>query len=102
MATLLCSQGRLKVDIDFRFAILCAGFALPLAEIDRRSINCPSLHIFGSVPGKDRQIENKTSRELASLFEDDCSVIIEHDCGHIIPTRSPYIDEIKGFLQRFL
>ncbi|KAJ6737771.1 THIOSULFATE SULFURTRANSFERASE/RHODANESE-LIKE DOMAIN-CONTAINING PROTEIN 2 [Salix viminalis] len=52
--------------------------------------------------GKDRQIANKTSRELSSLFEDGCSVIIEHDCGHIIPTRTPYIDEIKGFLQRFL
>jgi len=103
MAALLCAQkGRLKDDINFRFAILCSGFALPLAEIEPGSINCPSLHIFGSVPGKDRQIENKTSRQLASLFEDSCSVVIEHDCGHIIPTRTPYIDEIKGFLQRFL
>ncbi|KAG6774947.1 rhodanese-like domain-containing protein 6 isoform X1 [Populus alba x Populus x berolinensis] len=103
MAALLCAQkGRLKGDIDFRFAILCSGFALPFVEIESGSINCPTLHIFGCVPGKDRQIANKTSRELASLFEDGCSVIIEHDCGHIIPTRTPYIDEIKGFLQRFL
>ncbi|KAJ6306028.1 hypothetical protein OIU78_021371 [Salix suchowensis] len=95
-------DGGLKGDIDFRFAILCSGFALPFVEIESGSINCPSLHIFGCVPGKDRQIANKTSRELSSLFDDGCSVIIEHDCGHIIPTRTPYIDEIKGFLHRFL
>ncbi|EEF49981.1 Protein C9orf97, putative [Ricinus communis] len=73
-----------------------------LKEIEPGSINCPSLHIFGSTSGKDRQIANQASRELASLFEEGSSVIINHDCGHIIPTRPPFIDQIKGFLQRFL
>ncbi|XVF05930.1 hypothetical protein REPUB_Repub06bG0004300 [Reevesia pubescens] len=104
MAALLCAQGdRLKGEIDFRFVILCSGFALPLADFEQQYVNRrPSLHIFGSDPGKDRQITSHTSRYLASRFEDGCSVIIEHEFGHIIPTRSPYIDDIKDFLRRFL
>lgn len=103
MATLVSTQqGRLKAEMDFRFVILCSGFPLKLPELDRELINFPSLHIFGSNHGKDRQIANQASRDLASLFDDGCRVIIEHDCGHIIPTRSPYIDEIKNFLQRFV
>ncbi|XVE63140.1 hypothetical protein DITRI_Ditri06bG0176200 [Diplodiscus trichospermus] len=103
MAALLCAQGdRLKDGTDFRFVILCSGFALPFADFEGRSINLPSLHIFGSDPGKDRQITSHTSRDLASRFEGGCSVIIEHEFGHIIPTRSPYIDNLKDFLRRFL
>ncbi|XP_062143267.1 rhodanese-like domain-containing protein 6 [Alnus glutinosa] len=103
MAALVSAQrGRLKGEMDFRFVILCSGFALKLVEFERQPINCPSLHIFGSNHGEDRQIANQASRDLASLFDDGCCGIIEHDCGHIIPTRSPYIDEIKNFLQRFL
>ncbi|KAG4166148.1 hypothetical protein ERO13_A13G112800v2 [Gossypium hirsutum] len=103
MAALLCAQGdKLKAEIDLRFVILCSGFALPLADFWQKPINCPSLHIFGSDPRKDRQITSHTSRYLASRFEDGCSVIIEHEFGHIIPTRSPYMDNIKDFLRRFL
>ncbi|XP_059648412.1 rhodanese-like domain-containing protein 6 [Cornus florida] len=102
MAASVCALGRLKGEMDFRFAILCSGFALNLAEDDQGSINCPSLHIFGNDHGKDRQIGSQASRDLATLFEEGCSVIIEHDSGHIIPTRSPYIEEIKDFLKRFL
>ncbi|XP_050273722.1 rhodanese-like domain-containing protein 6 [Quercus robur] len=103
MAALVSAQQeRLKSEMDFRFVILCSGFAIKLAEFECQAINCPSLHIFGSDRGKDRQIANLASRDLASLFDDGCSVIIEHDSGHIIPTRSPYIDEIRNFLLRFL
>ncbi|XP_059440033.1 rhodanese-like domain-containing protein 6 isoform X2 [Corylus avellana] len=103
MAALVSAQlERLKGEMDFRFVILCSGFALKLSEFEHQSINCPSLHIFGSDHGEDRQIANQASRDLASLFDDGCCGIIEHDSGHIIPTRSPYIDEIKNFLQRFL
>ncbi|CAI0551789.1 unnamed protein product, partial [Linum tenue] len=93
-----------SIEINFRFAILCSGFAVtPLGKkIENGSIKIPSLHIFGSVVGKDRQIDNEASRYLASLFEDGCSVVIEHGCGHIIPTRHPYIDDIKSFLHRFI
>ncbi|GMJ11740.1 hypothetical protein like AT1G09280 [Hibiscus trionum] len=103
MAALLGAQrDKLKGEIDFRFVIVCSGFALPFADIGHNPINCPSLHIFGSDPDKDRQITSHTSRYLASRFEEGCSVVIEHECGHIIPTRSPYIDNIKDFLKRFL
>ncbi|OMO86291.1 hypothetical protein CCACVL1_09688 [Corchorus capsularis] len=77
MAALVCAQGeRLKGEIDFRFVILCSGFALPLADFERGRIRYPSLHIFGSEPGKDRQITSHTSRYLASVFDDGCSVAI--------------------------
>uniref|UniRef100_A0A2P2LGP6 Uncharacterized protein MANES_08G110000 n=2 Tax=Rhizophora mucronata TaxID=61149 RepID=A0A2P2LGP6_RHIMU len=100
MAALICVRElRRKHEINFGFVILCSGFA-QLAGVDRGTVNCPSLHIFSSISGKDRQIANQASRDLASLFSNP--VIIEHDCGHIIPTRPPYIDEIKCFLQRFL
>lgn len=103
MAAVVCSQlGTLKGDIDMRFVILCSGFAPALPEFEKESIKCPSLHIFGGDHGNDRQIANQASRDLSSLFDESCSVIIEHDCGHIIPTRSPYIDQMKDFLQRFL
>ncbi|CAN1821398.1 Rhodanese-like domain-containing protein 6 [Linum perenne] len=103
MAASICSlEPKLREGIKFRFAIFCSGFAAELSKkIEPGSIKCPSLHIFGSVVGKDRQIDNVASRDLASLFEDGCSVVIEHDCGHIIPTRHPYIDDIKSFLLRF-
>lgn len=103
MAASVCAlEGRLKGEINFKFAILCSGFAIQRADIKPGSINCPSLHIFGGGLGKDRQIANQASRDLASFFVEDSSVLIEHDCGHIIPTRHPYIDQIRGFLQRFL
>lgn len=101
-ASVSALQRRLKGEIDFRFVILCSGFAVNLSDYERGSINCPSLHIFGNEQGDDRQIASQTSRDLASLFEEGCSVTIEHEYGHIIPTRPPYIDEIKSFLQRFL
>lgn len=103
MAALISAQQeKLKGNLDFKFVILCSGFALHTKEMECGLIKCPSLHVFGNEHGKDRQIANQASKELASLYDGSCSVIIEHDCGHIIPTRSPYIDEIKDFLGRFL
>ncbi|KAJ0870268.1 putative chromatin regulator PHD family [Helianthus annuus] len=73
-----------------------------LKENEKNLINCPSLHIYGSDHGKDTQIAFDASKRLVSLFEEGSAVIIEHDHGHIIPTRLPYIDMIKDFLERFL
>lgn len=103
MAALVSAQQeKLRGEMDFKFVVLCSGFALQVKEMEFGPIKCPCLHIFGNEQGKDRQIANQASKELASLYDDSCSVIVEHDCGHIIPTRSPYIDEIKDFLGRFL
>ncbi|CAM8899728.1 unnamed protein product [Rhodiola kirilowii] len=102
MTALLCARREtLSKEIGFRFAILCSGFGVQLSEVKQGSLNCPSLHIYGSDQGKDRQIAKQRSRDLAALFEEGCSEVIQHDSGHIIPTRSPYIDQIKAFLQRF-
>ncbi|KAL8540949.1 hypothetical protein ACS0TY_002280 [Phlomoides rotata] len=102
MAALLSAhKEKLKGEIDFQFAILCSGFAVNIGEYGKGPIECPSLHIFGKREGKDRQIDCQASRQLACLFQDRHSVIIEHDRGHIIPTTAPYICEIKEFLQRF-
>ncbi|KAM2182809.1 hypothetical protein COP2_034134 [Malus domestica] len=112
-AALVCAQQTQRRSLtaggmEFRFVILCSGFRLTkLMQSEEEQervpmLKCPSLHIFGSEHGKDRQIANQASRDLASLFDDGCSLIIEHDSGHIIPTRPPYIDRIKDFLRRFL
>lgn len=101
-AIISAQQEKLKGEMDFKFVVLCSGFAPHLEEMEFGLIKCPSLHIFGNEQGNDRQIANQASKELASLYDGSCSVIIEHDSGHIIPTRSPYIDEIKAFLGRFL
>ncbi|CAN8294674.1 unnamed protein product [Cochlearia groenlandica] len=105
MAAAVCGkQELLGGEIDFRFCVLCSGFT-PGALLEKKeqgSIKCPSLHIFGSQPGKDRQIVTQASSDLAGLFDDGCATIIEHDFGHIIPTKSPYIDEIKAFLEQFI
>nr|GEY84062.1 hypothetical protein [Tanacetum cinerariifolium] len=101
-ASVAAQQTSLKGIIDFRFVILCSGFSVSLVENDQNSINCPSLHVYGSDHGKDTQIAFNASRSLASKFEEGCSVIVEHDNGHVIPAKSPYIDTIKDFLQRFL
>ncbi|KAK7401102.1 hypothetical protein VNO78_12416 [Psophocarpus tetragonolobus] len=103
MAALISAQQqKLKGEMDFKFVVLCSGFALRMKEMECGPIKCPSLHIFGNEHGKDRQIANQVSKELTSLYDSDCSAVVEHDCGHIIPTRSPYIDEIKDFLLCFL
>ena len=65
MAALVSAQQeRLKSEMDFRFVILCSGFAIKLAEFECQAMNCPSLHIFGSDHGKDRQIANQLSKAL--------------------------------------
>ncbi|KAG9457766.1 hypothetical protein H6P81_002274 [Aristolochia fimbriata] len=103
VAAKLCARRKANGnDLQFRFAILCSGFALSSMDVKYSSINCPSLHVFGSDKGHDRQISQGASMELSRLFEEGSSAVIEHQMGHIIPTQSPYIDQIKAFLQRFV
>lgn len=103
MAALFCAEQERDNSVQrFRFAILCSGFSLITGKSNCELIKCPSLHIFGNGHGKDRQIACDASRELFHLFDKGSSVIIEHELGHIIPTQSPYIDQVKDFLWRFL
>ena len=102
MTALVCAKrARVEPTMDFRFAILCSGFAVNLSSLKKGWINFPSLHVFGTHLGRDRQIASDSSRDLASLFEEGCRVVVEDDSGHIIPTQPPNIDEIRGFLGRF-
>ncbi|KAI3990228.1 hypothetical protein MKX01_029206 [Papaver californicum] len=104
MAASICGRkGKLDDEIDFKFAILCSGFVLETKDFELGLINCPSVHVFGNGgQGKDRQIARNTSMELANKFDKSCSLIIEHESGHIIPTQSPHIDQLKAFLLQFL
>lgn len=102
MTALFLEQQQRMREKDFRFAILCSGFHVASEKFGREIIKCPSLHIFGDGRGRDRQIDCEESRKLVDLFDKGCSVVIEHGMGHIIPTMAPYIDQMKGFLQRFI
>ncbi|GAB2246389.1 hypothetical protein Droror1_Dr00001882 [Drosera rotundifolia] len=104
MGALICAKkGTCNVPaVDFRFAILCSGFGVNLAGSSKGSINIPSLHIFGNLVGKDRQIPAQASLDLASYFEEGSRMIIQHNSGHLIPTMSPSIDDLRTFLDRFV
>ncbi|KQJ86306.1 rhodanese-like domain-containing protein 6 isoform X4 [Brachypodium distachyon] len=103
MAALLCRQQQKTCGSPkFRFGIFCSGYPAPVGDFDSEPIRLPSLHCFGSTVGHDRQIAKRTSADLAGLFEEDRRSIMEHDMGHIIPTRPPYIDQVKEFLRNFM
>ncbi|XP_040385758.1 rhodanese-like domain-containing protein 6 isoform X2 [Oryza brachyantha] len=103
MAALFCRQQQKTCGtLKFRFGMFCSGYPAPIGGFDGEIIRLPSLHCFGNGEGHDRQIANMASTELANRFDKGCCSIIEHDMGHIIPTRPPYIDQIKGFLSNFL
>ena len=103
MAALFCRQQQKTCGAPkFRFGMFCSGYPAPVGNFDGEPIKLPSLHCFGNGEGHDRQIANRASAELAGQFQLDCCSVVEHDMGHIIPTRSPYIDQIKDFLSIFL
>ncbi|CAN6469677.1 unnamed protein product [Victoria cruziana] len=100
VAATLCAERGKDVDIDFKFAILCSGFCTPAFEF-KGLIECASLHIFGGTVSKDKQICRDASFKLANSFHPAHAVIVEHNSGHIVPTKPPYINQIQNFLQRF-
>jgi predicted esterase len=104
MAALLCRrQQKTCGSPKFRFGVFCSGYPAPVGDLDSEPIRLPSLHCFGGGgEGHDRQIASRASTELACMFEEDRRTIVEHDMGHIIPTRPPYIDRIKEFLCNFM
>ncbi|RLN30566.1 rhodanese-like domain-containing protein 6 [Panicum miliaceum] len=103
MAASFCRQQQRTCGAPkFRFGMFCSGYPAPVGNFNGEPIKLPSLHCFGNGEGHDRQIANRASAELAGLFQQDFCSLVEHDMGHIIPTRSPYIDQIKDFLSSFL
>uniref|UniRef100_A0A0D9Y0F3 Rhodanese domain-containing protein n=1 Tax=Leersia perrieri TaxID=77586 RepID=A0A0D9Y0F3_9ORYZ len=103
MGALFCRQQQKNCgSLKLRFGIFCSGYPAPIGDFDSDPIRLPSLHCFGNGEGQDRQIANRVSTELVDLFDKRCCSVIEHDMGHIIPTRPPYIDKIKEFLSNFI
>uniref|UniRef100_A0A0D3HVR3 Rhodanese domain-containing protein n=1 Tax=Oryza barthii TaxID=65489 RepID=A0A0D3HVR3_9ORYZ len=104
MAALFCRQQQKTCgSLKFRFGIFCSGYPAPIiSDFDGEPIKLPSLHCFGNSEDHDRQIANRASTELANRFDKSCRSVIEHDMGHIIPTRPPFIDKIKEFLSNFI
>ncbi|CAL5093044.1 unnamed protein product [Urochloa decumbens] len=103
MAALFCRQQQKTCGAPrFKFGMFCSGYPAPVGDFDGEPIKLPSFHCFGNGEGHDRQIANKASTELAGLFQQDRCSVLEHDMGHIIPTRLPYIDQIRSFLSSFL
>lgn len=84
----------------FRFAVLCSGFLSPAEgrqEANRHLIDLPSLHVFGSLKGNDRQIEVAESERLAERFEPRHRVVVRHSAGHIIPISKSHVNQYKSF-----
>ncbi|CAM6017016.1 unnamed protein product [Sphagnum balticum] len=105
IAAVLC-QLRSSSNMDFRFVILCSGFPSPVLQHQQLietgavdGIACPSLHIFGR---QDRQIGVCKSKQLVDLFDANTRMIVEHDSGHIIPTKPQYVQQYVQFLSPFL
>jgi hypothetical protein len=105
IAAVLC-QLRSSSNMDFRFVILCSGFPSPVLQHQQvietgavGGIACPSLHIFGR---QDRQIGVCKSKQLVELFDANMRMIVEHDSGHIIPTKPQYVQQYVQFLSSFL
>jgi hypothetical protein len=105
IAAVLC-QLRSSSNMDFRFVILCSGFPSPVLQHQQLietgavgGIACPSLHIFGR---QDRQIGVCKSKQLVELFDANMRMIVEHDSGHIIPTKPQYVQQYVQFLSSFL
>ncbi|CAI7794265.1 unnamed protein product [Closterium sp. NIES-53] len=112
-----------KVWGGIRFAILCSGYVAAkdahpfMHELMENSevVKLSSLHIFGAstnhssaaddtsgtIPkfqGNDRQVVQRRSEELASLFDADSRTVLRHACGHIIPVDTATISLIKEFI----
>ncbi|GAQ88930.1 hypothetical protein KFL_004700120 [Klebsormidium nitens] len=94
-----------KNESTFRFAVLCSGFPSPAEGtqgVGPQRIDLPSLHVFGSVKGNDRQIAAAESERLAEQFEPRPRVIVRHSAGHIIPVSRSHVNQYRSFFLKAL
>ncbi len=99
------SSGTEVQPAPLRFAILACGFYPPCPQMQallatHGSIRLPSLHVYGSSPGADRQVGPRDSEELEGAF---CAAggmrrTVRHGSGHIIPTSKTTVAAIRSFL----
>ncbi|XP_038151734.1 esterase OVCA2 isoform X2 [Cyprinodon tularosa] len=98
---MLCSlqEQKLEPDLNFRFAILVAGFRSACEEhlkFYKAPLQIPSLHVFGL---EDKVIPDNMSRELLSCFQDPQVLI--HPGGHFVPAAGAHRQTYQDFLKTF-
>ncbi|ROT70601.1 UPF0483 protein [Penaeus vannamei] len=104
MVGLLCGlQQQKKLNFDFKFAMLFAGFcsrSQAHQEIYKEQISLPSLHVFGET---DKIIPVEQGEKLASFFLNP--TILRHKGGHHVPSsgtqKDVYRDAYRQFLDAF-
>ena len=86
--------------IEFKFAILIAGFqssVSPHHHMYSNPIDCPSFHTIGST---DRVIPTQASEELLGKFVNGTAY--RHDGGHYVPANPQLRTAINEFLTPFI
>ncbi|TRY91642.1 hypothetical protein DNTS_022912 [Danionella cerebrum] len=102
LVAMLCAlqDQHLEPDLNFRFAILVAGFrsacSLHQHFYEGPAITIPSLHVIGQ---DDRVIPEQMSRNLLPGF--DGAQVLLHPGGHFIPAASSHRQTYQEFLGRF-
>jgi pimeloyl-ACP methyl ester carboxylesterase len=84
--------------IRFDFAVMVGGFkndAPQHAELYRRRLAVPSLHIIGHSDGV---IPPNESEDLVEQFENP--IVLYHTGGHVIPADRAVVDGVAKFLER--
>ncbi|XP_028277505.1 esterase OVCA2 isoform X2 [Parambassis ranga] len=98
---MLCSlqEQKLEPELNFRFAILVAGFCSACKEHHKfynSPLQIPSLHVFGL---QDKVIPDSMSRELLPFFQD--AQVLIHNGGHFVPAASAHRQTYQDFLKKF-
>ena len=98
LVSLLCSMKQREPSgpLDFKFAILFAGFKSLLSEHTQyysQAIHVPSLHTIGL---QDAVIPSQSSEELAEAFVNPS--VYRHNGGHYIPASPPLRTALVEFL----
>ena len=89
-----------KNKIEFKFAILIAGFQSLVSHHEHMysgPIDCPSFHTIGSTDGV---IPTRSSEELLNKFTNGTAY--RHDGGHYVPASPQLRTEITEFLTPFI
>ena len=99
--SLLCAlRADPSVGLDFKFAIILAGFRSMVSshpDMYRDPIDCPSFHVIGSTDGV---IPTESSEELLGDFVG--GVAYRHDGGHYIPASPQLKSALLEFLTPFI
>lgn len=85
--------------LQFKFAILCAGFKSKSTEHMKYytdPISCPTLHVYGDT---DQVIPKEMSIELQSIFTN--STVLAHPGGHHLPAKATERKLYQEFLEQF-